>query len=92
MVDALVEIRADEARVNITWGGQNGDLADPVLFDSTDGDVKQWITEAVRTGGVPGISADPDADFTDFVVNRYEATEGVPFNKIVVRPKTPFGV
>lgn len=80
-----------EARVNITWAGQNGDLPDPVHYDSADGDVKQWVTEAVRTGSVPGINADADADFTDFVVDRFAATAARPYNLIQVRPKTPFG-
>jgi hypothetical protein len=86
------DIMAGEARVNITWGGQNGDLPDPVVYDSTDGDVKQWVTEAVQNGGVPGIDADAEADFSDFVVDRFAASEARPFNLIQLRPKTPFGV
>lgn len=87
-MDALV---ATEARVNVTYGGQNGDLPDPVFVDSTDGDVKTWVTEAVRTGSVPGITADTNADFRDFVVDRFAATEARPYNLIQLRPKTPFG-
>lgn len=90
MVDNLV-IAANQARVNVTWAGKNGDLPDPVSFDATDGDVKQWITEAVRNGNVPGIDGDPTADFKDFVVERYNATADVPYNRLFVRPKTPFG-
>jgi hypothetical protein len=81
-----------EARVNITYGGANGDLPDTVSYDSTDGDVKQWVTEAIRGGGVPGIAMDVDADFTDFVVDRFAANETRPYNLIQLRPKTPFGV
>ncbi|GAG09140.1 unnamed protein product, partial [marine sediment metagenome] len=44
-----------QARFNITYGGENGDLADPVFFDAADGDVKEWATEAVRNGSVAGI-------------------------------------
>ena len=84
------EIKDNEARVNVTYGGTNGDLPDPVPYDSTDGDVKGWITEAVRTGGVPGIAA-AAADFRDFVVDRFAANEARPYNLIQVRPKTPFG-
>lgn len=80
-----------EARVNITYGGANGDLPDPVSFDSTNGDVLGFITEAVRAGGVPGIAADPAANFQDFVVDRFRANEQRPYNLIQVRPKTPFG-
>jgi hypothetical protein len=93
--DAVFEgadvIREGEARVNITWSGQNGDLPDPVARDATDGDVKQWVTEAVQNGTVPGIAADADVDFTDFVVDRFPATEARTFALIQLRPKTPFG-
>jgi len=89
MVDAVIV--GTDARVNVTWGGQNGDLPDTVPFDATDGDVRQWITEAVRTGHIPGMNAAPNADFADFVIDRFTATEARPFNYIQVRPKTPFG-
>jgi hypothetical protein len=88
MVKAIPE---NEARVNVTWQGQNGDLADPVVYDATDGDIRQWVTEAVRTGGVPGIRSDANANFTDFVVERFPLTNDRPFNVIQIRPKTPFG-
>lgn len=88
MADA---IRADEARLNITWQGNNGDLPDPVSFDAADGDVFQWAAEAVRGGGVPGIPADPDVTFRDFVVRRFAATADVPYNRLMIHPKTPFG-
>lgn len=80
-----------EAKLNVTYGGQNGDFEDPVNFDATDGDIRQWATEAVRAGTVPGIPAAPDADFTDFVVDRFEATDSRPFKLLALRPKTPFG-
>jgi hypothetical protein len=86
------DIKDAEARVNITWSGQNGDLRDPVMFQSTDADIKAWVTEAVRTGGVPGIAVAPDADFSDFVVDRFAVTEARPYNLVAVRPKTPFGL
>jgi hypothetical protein len=85
------EIRDNEARVNVTFGGSNGDLRDPVVFDATDGDVKTWVTEAVRNGSIPGIPADAGADFHDFVVDRFAANETRPYNLIQLRPKTPFG-
>lgn len=84
-------IQDNEARVNITWRGQNGDLPDPVNFDAPDSELLQWITEAVRNGDVPGIQADPNADFTDFVVDRFTANEARPHSLIQLRPKTPFG-
>jgi len=92
MADELVRvIRDDEARVNVTWKQQNGELPDPVFRDAAEGDVKGWVTEAVRNGGVPGIPADPDADFRDFVVDRFPPNEARPYNLIQVRPKTAFG-
>jgi hypothetical protein len=91
-MDELVNaLKPHEARVNVTWQGQNGDLPDPVAYDSTEKDIRTWITEAVRTGGVPGIRADEAADFKDFMVERFNATEARPFNLIQIRPKTPFG-
>jgi hypothetical protein len=84
-------IAANEARVNVTWKGQNGDLPDTVARDSTDADVRQWVTEAVRTGGVPGINADARADFSDFVIDRFAPNDARPYNLIQVRPKVPFG-
>jgi len=84
-------IEDNQARVNVTHGGFNGELPDPVMFQAGDGDIKAWVTEAVRTGGIPGINADPTADFSDFVIDRFAATEARPWNCIFVRPKTPFG-
>jgi len=84
-------MEANEARVNITYLGENGDLPDPVLFDSPDGDVKGWVTEAIANGGIPGIPAAQNPDFTDFVVDRFSANDERDYNLIQVRPKTPFG-
>ena len=86
------DIKDTEARVNVTYGGTLGDLPDPVMFQSTDADVKAWVTEAVRAGGIPGIAAAPNADFSDYVVDRFAASEVRPWNCIMLRPKTPFGL
>ncbi len=80
-----------EARVNITYQGRNGDLPDTVAYGATDADIRAWVTEAVRTGSVPGIPADRGADFRDFVVDRFAASDVRPYNLIQIRPKTPFG-
>lgn len=87
----MVNIAANEAIVNVTWAGNNGDLRDPVSFDSTDEQVRAWVTEAVRDGGVANIATDPNANFTDFVIDRYASSEETPYNRIFLRPKTPFG-
>lgn len=81
-----------EARLNITFAGQNGDLPDPVSFDATDAEIREWATEAVTTGSVPGLNAAAGADFSDFVIDRYESTEARPYKLLQLRPKTPFGL
>lgn len=83
-------INVNEARVNITYGGANADLPDPVLFDTPDLDVKRWVTEAI-VAGIPGMTADPNVNLQDFVVDRFEANDVRPYRLIQVRPKTPFG-
>jgi len=83
-------INENDARVNVTFGGCNGDLEDPVLFAASDEDVKNWVSEAITGGSIPGIPAQ-QADLSDFVVDRFSPTEGRPYNLIQLRPKTPFG-
>jgi len=78
------------ALLNITWNGQNGDLKDEVEFDASDAQILAWAQEAVTGGDVQGITAADDVEFKDFVVQRFSATEDLP-NRIMVRPKTPFG-
>lgn len=82
----------DMARVNVTWNGNNGDLPDPVSNDASDADIRQFLTEAVRSGSVPGIPADPNASFDEFVIERFKPSDVRPFNYIMGRPKTPFGL
>lgn len=82
-------IENGEAVLNVTWAGQNGDLPNPILLDSTDVDIRRWATEAVRAG-IPGITADANANFTDFVVERFAKTGDLPC-RVMLRPKTPFG-
>ena len=82
-----------EAQVCITYNGQQGNLPDPVVFDATDSEIRTWAAEALR-GGIPGIDPVPDLDegaLGDFVVDRYSAKDDLP-SRIVVRPKTPFGL
>ena len=88
MTDNLV---LQMAKLNITFNGENGDLPDLVSYDATDADIRQMATESVRYGYVPGIEANALANFDNFVVERYPAKEDVPFNRIVLRPKSEFG-
>lgn len=81
----------DQALLNITWSGENGDLADPVPQGSSDADIKRMAAEAVQGGDVIGISADTNVDFDDFVVERFPANDDYPFARIMLRPKTPYG-
>lgn len=84
-------MEANEARVGVTYSGEYGELPDPVNYDSTDGDVRGWVSEAIRTGGVPGIRSDARVDLADFVIDRFASNDQRPYNLIQVRPKTPFG-
>lgn len=82
-------IGIDEAVLNITYANTNGDLKDWVPFDATDADIKRFASEAIQSGSIPGIDAQA-ADFTDFMVQRFAAKDDLP-NRVVLRPKTPFG-
>lgn len=84
-------IGPNESRLNITWGGQNGDLVDPIPVDATEAQIKTWAQEAIRAGSIPGIPADPTADFRDFVIERNSPHEARPHHLTQLRPKTPFG-
>jgi hypothetical protein len=83
-------IDMENAHLNITYAGQQGDLPDPMPYDASDADIKRIATEAIHNGDVPGIEADLNADFNDFVVDRFPARDGLP-NRLSLRPKTPFG-
>jgi hypothetical protein len=94
MNNAEVMIRvmgANEARVHVTYSGHFGELPDPVQADAPESDIKAWVTEALRGGGIPGIPMQPNADLTDFVLERFAPAEGRPTHVLSVRPKTPFG-
>lgn len=80
-----------EARLNITWQGQNGDLPDTVSYHASDADLLRWATEAIRSGDVAGIGRQRNARLKGFVVDRFPASAQVPYPRIFVRPKTPFG-
>jgi hypothetical protein len=81
--------RAGEARLNITFDGKNGDLAQAVPFGASDAQLKAWAREAIL-GGVLGDVTGP-VSLADHVVDRFEATDRAPVNRIFLRPATPFG-
>jgi len=91
MTDEIMVMPEGMARLNITIEGMNGDVPDFISYDLSDGEIKTIASESVESGYVPGIEGVTDADFTDFVVDRFPATAGVAFNRLVLRPKTPFG-
>lgn len=93
MVDELAQIiEPHQARVQVTYNRQHGELPDAVTYDSPDGDIRGWVTEAIRTGGVPGVAADPTANLRDHVIEKFPPVPGVrPHHLIEVRPKTEFG-
>jgi len=85
------DIRPHEARLNVTWRGQNGDLIDPVPYSASDRQLKRWAQEAIEHGGISGIGRRGPISLRDFVVDRFPASATTPFNRIFIRPKTPFG-
>lgn len=84
----------DQARLNITFDGQNGDLPAPVLYESSLAEIQAWATEAVLNGGVPGIEVrdGQGVDFQNYVVDRFPAAPDRPDNLLMLRPKTPYGM
>ena len=92
VIDAhLVRVPGEgEASVNVTYANQNGDLTDPVLYDSTDETIVRMAQESLRGGDISGVDADAGADLSGYKVDRAPAKEGKP-NRLFVRPKTEFG-
>ncbi|MFT5685937.1 MAG: hypothetical protein ACI8RZ_006892 [Myxococcota bacterium] len=86
-----LDIRSHEARMNITWGGQNGDLNEPVPYNASEIQLKRWAVEAIEHGSVPGIRRRGRVSLRDFVVDRFPSNATTPYNRIFLRPKTPFG-
>lgn len=91
MVPDYINMPADAARLNVTWNGANGFLVDPVPYDASDVDLRAMAQESLRNGDIPGITADQAANLGDFVVDRFPATDDVPYARVFIRPKTPFG-
>jgi len=92
MENNVIPINQDQARLGVTWSGQYGELPDLVFYNSADSDIRQFATEAVRGGSIPGIQSDQTVSFQDFVIERFPSTVDRPYNLLQLRPKTPFGV
>lgn len=67
-----------DAKLTITYGGQQGDLPDFINGDATDQEIRAWATEAMAQGNIPGIPAQV-ADFSDHVIDRFPANDARPF-------------
>ena len=89
-IPALADDRP-KAQLNITWNGQQGTARTEVYYDETKDDLLRMATEMLVNGEVPGIDADPAASLKDFEVQKFAEKDGLPF-RIVIRPKTPFGL
>lgn len=82
----------DFAKVNVTYGGQNGDMPGEVPVDATRAQIIGWLTETLQTGGIPGIAPVANVDLENFVVDApFPPTPERPYALITVRPKTPYG-
>ena len=86
-----MNIREDQAQLNIVWQGYQGDLPDPIPLDMNDAAILEIATEAVRNGSVPGIPADPNVRFVGYRVDRRPPEHGVNYNRVFVRNETAFG-
>lgn len=80
-----------EAKLTITYGGQQGELPDFINADASDAEIRAWAAEAVAQGSIPGLPAQV-ADFTDHVIDRFPPNDVRPNSVVVLRAKTPFGV
>ena len=89
IVDMIAGVNGAMAVLNITYGGQQGTLPNPLAYDTVDAEVKRHATEALMTG-IPGITAKDEVDLKDFVVDRFPAQDDLP-NRLSLRPKAPFG-
>lgn len=78
------------AQLNVTWNGQQGTARGDIYYDEQSEDILRMATEMISNGEVAGIDADPAVNLKDFEVQKFAAKDGLP-NRVMVRPKTPFG-
>jgi hypothetical protein len=90
-------IEPHEALVNVTYrDGINFDLPDPVQYAATEGEIKGMVAEAIRTGSVANVAADPNVDLANFRMERVDkptlpGPNQREHNMILLRPKTAYG-
>ena len=96
---AMRDIEPGEATLNVTLGGQNGDLIGFVPYDAPADEVKRIAAQAILDGDMAGIEAPAGAtmesllaDFADFEIKRFPAAEGRPVSRCFIRPKTGVGL
>lgn len=81
-----------EARVNITYGGQNADLPQTVDANASTDTIKRFVIEALLSGSVAGLTPVAGEDFSGYTVDPLmPAIEGRNYDLFVFRPKTRFG-
>lgn len=85
-----IAIGDDQAFLNVTYNGENGDMPEPVSLDASDEDIRQFAEEAIKNGDMRGLPADIDVSLDGFVVQRFAKNNDRPA-RIMIRPKTPFG-
>ena len=90
-IEVVNAVNEYEAKLNITFMSQNGDLNDPVSWDARDADLFAFAGEAIRNGNVRGIDQRAEVDFDGYMVERVEAKDGLP-RRLMIRPKMTFGV
>jgi len=77
------------AELLVTYSGVNATYPSQVDADSSNDSVMSFLREAAQAGELTGIPT--NADFTDFVVERFPDTTNRGLSTIMVRPKVTFG-
>ena len=82
------------ARLHVTYQGEGGYLPDEVDYNLGRDEVFSMAVEAIRGGGIPGVSQDENvsvADFDSYTLDRMAAKDDQPF-RLFARPKTSVGL
>lgn len=80
------------AKVNVTYAGQNGDMPSEVDPLASKEQILVWVAESLRAGDISGIPAQTHVDLSNYVVDTpCPPTPERNYPLITVRPKTPYG-